>query len=193
MDPEVFERVLEVDLLGVYRTVHAALPHVVERRGQLVLVASVAAFVNGMLLAPYGMAKAGVEQLGRALRTELARHGASASVAYFGFIDTEMVRQGYEQDPLAVRAEAQVPRLIRRRLAPSKAAAAIVRGLERRAPRIIAPRYWTAASLLRGLINPPFDRASERRAQIQALIAEADVEDRFAGPKLTVPAGRERT
>ena len=37
------------------------------------------------------MSKAAVEQFGRALRLELAPHGASASVAYFGFIDTEML------------------------------------------------------------------------------------------------------
>src|SRR5581483_9797850 len=86
MDPDVVERVIDVNLLGVWRTVHAALPHVVERRGHVVVVASVYAFMNGVILAPYAIAKAGVEQLGRALRVELTRHGASASVAYFGFI-----------------------------------------------------------------------------------------------------------
>src|SRR5918998_1238627 len=38
---EAFERVIEIDLLGVWRTVHAALPHVVERRGHIVVIASV--------------------------------------------------------------------------------------------------------------------------------------------------------
>ena len=61
----------------------------VERRGHVVVVASVYAFVNGVLASPYAIAKAGVEQLGRALRAELQIHGASASVAYFGFIDTK--------------------------------------------------------------------------------------------------------
>jgi NAD(P)-dependent dehydrogenase (short-subunit alcohol dehydrogenase family) len=59
-----------------------------------VLVASVYAFANGAGASSYAVAKAGVEQLGRALRVELAQHGASANVAYFGFIDTAQ-RSGY--------------------------------------------------------------------------------------------------
>jgi NAD(P)-dependent dehydrogenase (short-subunit alcohol dehydrogenase family) len=40
MDPEAFERTLEVNLLGVWRTVRACLPHVIERRGYVLNVAS---------------------------------------------------------------------------------------------------------------------------------------------------------
>ena len=71
---EEWERVFEVDLLGVWRTVRAALPQIVERRGQIVVISSVYAFVNGMLNSPYAVAKAGVESLGRALRVELTPH-----------------------------------------------------------------------------------------------------------------------
>jgi hypothetical protein len=44
---------------------------------------------------------------------------------------------------------------------------------------VIAPRYWTAVSLLRGVINPVFDRVTERLPQVQALLREADVEHRL--------------
>ena len=88
MSGETFDRVLDVNLNGVHRTVTAALPEIVRRRGHVVVVSSVYAFVNGVGATPYAMSKAGVEQLGRALRVELAQHGAGASVAYFGFIDT---------------------------------------------------------------------------------------------------------
>ena len=94
-------RVMDVNLLGVWHTVNAALPEIVRNRGHVVVISSVYAFVNGVGTAPYAMAKAGVEQLGRALRVELAQHGAGASVAYFGFIDTEMVHRSIDQDPLA--------------------------------------------------------------------------------------------
>ena len=69
---ERFERVLEVNLSGVHRTVAAALGPVTERRGQIVLISSIYAFSNGMAEAPYAMSKAAVEQFGRALRAELA-------------------------------------------------------------------------------------------------------------------------
>jgi NAD(P)-dependent dehydrogenase (short-subunit alcohol dehydrogenase family) len=90
-DPGAFEQVLEVKLLGVWRTVRAALPHVVERRGYVLVTASVAAAIPTPTFAAYGMAKAGVEAFGRALRLELAPTGTAVGVAYFGAIDTAMV------------------------------------------------------------------------------------------------------
>src|SRR5213592_3397138 len=106
-----FERVIEVNLLGVWRSVRAALPEIARRQGHVVVVASIYAFFNGVGATPYAMAKAGVEQLGRALRVELRPHGASASVAYFGFIDTEMVHQAIDADPLADRLMAASPKV----------------------------------------------------------------------------------
>ena len=158
---EAFERVVEVDLLGVWRTVHAVLPQIVERRGHVVVVASVYAFVNGVLASPYAAAKAGVEQIGRALRAELQIHGASASTAYFGFIDTDMVRDSFE-DPIAKELEEFFPNFMLKRLPPADAGAAIVEGIERRAPRIILPRWWRAWSVMRGVLNPLIDRRMER-------------------------------
>jgi NAD(P)-dependent dehydrogenase (short-subunit alcohol dehydrogenase family) len=175
MDPDEFERVIDVNLLGVYRTVHATLPHVVPHGGHVVVVASVYAFVNGVLLAPYAMSKAGVEQYGRALRAELAQHGASATVAYFGFIDTAMVREGFA-GAIAQRFEATFPRFLRNRLAPSAAGEAIVVGIERRSARVIAPKRWSVLSILRGVLNPVLDRRTERNATIQAVVRDADLE-----------------
>jgi NAD(P)-dependent dehydrogenase (short-subunit alcohol dehydrogenase family) len=174
MSGEAFERVLEVNLLGVYRTVDAALPEIVRRRGHVVVIASIYAFANGVGALPYAMSKAGVEQLGRALRVELAQHGASASVAYFGFIDTEMVHRSLDADPLAERMMAAVPKPLRKRLAPQVAGEAIVRGIERRQPRIIRPRRWTVVSVLRGILGPLGDAQMERDATTQAIVRELD-------------------
>ncbi len=171
---ETFDRVIDVNLMGVVRTVEAALPQIVARKGHVVVIASVYAFLNGIGAVPYAMAKAGVEQFGRALRVELAQHGAGASVAYFGFIDTEMVHRALDEDPIADRLLGQIPKPLLKRLPPSEAGAAIVRGIERRQPRIIRPRRWTAYSLLRGLINPPLDTAMVRDAKTQSLLQELD-------------------
>ena len=101
MPTETFQRVIDVDLFGVTRTVEAALPQVIERRGHVVVISSIYAFTNGVGAIPYAMSKAAVEQFGRALRVELVQHGASVSVAYFGFIDTEMVHRAIDSDQLA--------------------------------------------------------------------------------------------
>jgi NAD(P)-dependent dehydrogenase (short-subunit alcohol dehydrogenase family) len=168
--PETFERVLDVNLMGVCRTVDAALPEIVRRRGHVVVISSVYAFLNGIGAVPYAMSKAAVEQLGRALRAELAIHGASASVAYFGFIDTEMVHRAIDQDPLADELMQTFPAPLRKRIPPDVAGEAIVRGIEARAPRIIRPRRWAAMSVLRGVINPLSDAQLQRDQRNQELL-----------------------
>ena len=134
---EEWERVFEVDLLGVWRTVRAALPQIVERRGHIVVVSSVYAFVNGILNSPYAVAKAGVESMGRALRAELAPLGASAGVAYFGWVDTRMVQDAAEQRHFN-RMQERLPSFMRSRIEPQQAGAAVVHGIEERSPRIFA-------------------------------------------------------
>src|SRR4051794_36037123 len=120
---EEWERVFEVDMLGVWRTVRAALPQIVERQGHIVVTSSVYAFVNGMLNSPYAVAKSGVESLGRSLRAELTPLGASASVAYFGFVDTRMVQDGLDR-PHSDRLQENTPAWLLKRIQPDEAGAA---------------------------------------------------------------------
>jgi NAD(P)-dependent dehydrogenase (short-subunit alcohol dehydrogenase family) len=174
MSTEAFDRVIDVNLMGVYNTVEAALPEIVRNRGHVVVISSIYAFTNGTGAIPYAMAKAGVEQLGRALRVELVPHGASASVAYFGFIDTEMVHRAIDQDPLADAMIASLPRPLAKRLPPSAAGEAIVRGIEGRKPRIIRPRRWTVLSVLRGITGPLSDAQMERHAATQEIVRSLD-------------------
>lgn len=174
MSGEAFDRVLDVNLNGVHRTVIAALPEIVRRRGHVVVISSVYSFVNGVGAAPYAMSKAGVEAFGRALRVELAQHGAGASTAYFGFIDTAMVHQAIDGDEVGDRLLNLAPRPLRKRLQPSVAGKAIVDGVEKRAPRIIRPRRWAIYSALRGVLNPPFDSYMVKDAETQAITKELD-------------------
>ncbi|HYF26998.1 MAG TPA: short-chain dehydrogenase/reductase [Baekduia sp.] len=174
MATEAFDRVLDVDTGGVVRTVEAALPEITRRGGHVVVIGSIYSFMNGMGVIPYAMSKAAVEQLGRALRVELAQHGAGASVAYFGFIDTEMVRRGIDADPVADQLFEALPKPLHKRLKPSEAGEAIARGIERRQPRIIRPRRWAILSTLRGIVNPLLDRAVVRDARIQGVLRELD-------------------
>jgi NAD(P)-dependent dehydrogenase (short-subunit alcohol dehydrogenase family) len=179
---EEWERVFEVDLLGVWRTVRAALPQIVERRGQMVVVSSVYAFANGMGNTPYAVAKAGVEALGRSLRVELAPHGASASVAYFGWVDTKLVQDAFDQE-VSGRLQELSPDFLLKRITPAEAGAGLVRGIEERAPRIFVPKWWRYVSAFRGLINPLLDRHMESDAKTAALIRDVDAKSVDAGKK----------
>jgi NAD(P)-dependent dehydrogenase (short-subunit alcohol dehydrogenase family) len=186
---EEWERVIEVNLLGVWHTLRAALPQIVERRGHVVVVASVAAFSNGMLGSSYMTSKAAAEQMGRALRSELTPYGASASVAYFGWVDTRMVQEAFAR-PAASRLEEMLPGFVLKRITPVEAGAAVVKGIEERAPRIFAPKWWRYLSALRGLINPLLDRRSERDPRVAAAVREADAQAAGDADATTSTAGR---
>jgi NAD(P)-dependent dehydrogenase (short-subunit alcohol dehydrogenase family) len=178
---EEWERVFEVDMLGVWRTVRAALPQIVERKGHIVVTGSVYSFANGVFNSPYAVAKAGVESLGRSLRAELTPLGASASVAYWGWVDTRMVQDGMDR-PHSDRLQENTPAWLLKRIQPDEAGAATVRGIEERAPRIFAPRWWRYVSALRGIVNPLLDRRLERDPKFleTVLAVEADSDEEGA-------------
>ncbi|HEY1358399.1 MAG TPA: SDR family NAD(P)-dependent oxidoreductase [Thermoleophilaceae bacterium] len=153
LDPADFEKVLEVNLLGVWRTLRAALPHVVARRGYLLPIASIAAAIPSPLLNAYGVSKAGVEALGRALRIELAHTGTRVGVAYFGVVDTDMVAEATAQAPIA-RTRTMMPAIVDRPLPVGAAGAAIVRGIDRRANKVYAPWWVPILLATRGFQGP---------------------------------------
>ena len=105
---ETLERELEINLFGVLRTVHAVLPQIIERNGYVLNIASLAAASHAPLMAPYAASKAGVEALTNSLRAELAPTGARAGCAYFGIIETDMVRTRSRTGPCS-RCSARSP------------------------------------------------------------------------------------
>ncbi len=173
IDPAVFDRVIEINVLGVWRTVRAALPAVTEARGHFVVVSSVYAFMPGMVAASYGASKAAAESLGRSLRIEVAAHGVTTTVAKFGFVKTASF-EDVLADPIAVEFENLIPKMMRRRLTPEQAAAAIVHGIEHRSADVIAPRWWWGFSALRGVVNPLGDFMFARDPRLRRLVRRVD-------------------
>ena len=170
---EEWERVFEVDMMGVWRTVRAALPQIVERKGHIVVTGSIYSWTNGVLNSPYAVAKAGVEALGRGLRSELMPLGASAGVVYYGWVDTRLVQDGFEREH-SDRMQENVPAWLLKRIQPDEAAAALIRGIEERAPRTFAPKWWRIPSYLRGILNPIFDRRFDRDPKMLQTIREVE-------------------
>ena len=186
---EEWERVIDINLLGVWHTVRAALPQVAERRGHIVVVSSAYAIANGMLSSAYAVAKSGVEAFGRSLRTELAPLEASAGVAYFGWVDTKLVQDAFAK-PGADRLEKTVPAFLLKRITPAEAGASVVKGIEERAPRTFAPRWWRYVSAVRGLINPLFDKRADRDPRVREAILDAEARSaESAASETSAPAG----
>lgn|GEM_PF-1626498 len=142
VDPADWRQVVDVNLVGAFHTLHAALPHLKASGGYAMVVASIAAVIPGPLVSAYMASKAGVESLVRATRIEVAGDGVGVGIAYFGLIDTGLADQMLTRSGLAVVLPGPLGRL-----APVEAAtSAITAGIARRARRVYAP-WWVAPML----------------------------------------------
>lgn len=185
MKPADFDRVIGINLTGVFNTVHPALDDVVAVGGHVVVVSSAAAFAPGMAGSPYMVSKAAVEQFGRALRVELAAVGATAGVAYFGIVDTAMTRGTLDDDELGEEVTALLPWPLNCRISVSDAAESIAQGIARRAPRTLAPAQWEPYALLRGVVNVVLDQLLADDERVRALlnrVEQRQVERRQPSP-----------
>jgi len=142
VDPADWREVIDVNLVGAFHTVRAALPHLKASGGYTMVVASIAAAIPGPLVSAYVASKAGVESMVRAVRIEVADHGVGVGIAYFGLIDT-----GLANDMLARSGLGAVLPGPLGKLAPVEvAAAAITAGIARRSRRVYAP-WWVGPML----------------------------------------------
>lgn len=147
------ERALEVNLMGVWRTDRALIEQITARRGYLLNIASLAAASHSPLMGPYSASKAGVEALTNSLRVETAPSGARVGCAYFGFIDTDLVRTSFAH-PSSLLMTGALPGFISNPAPLSAAIDAIEQGVKRRSARVWAPRYVGGALVLRGVLQP---------------------------------------
>jgi NAD(P)-dependent dehydrogenase (short-subunit alcohol dehydrogenase family) len=184
IDPAAFDRTVEVNLLGVFRTVRAALPHVTAARGYVLIVSSASALVHTPLMAAYTASKAGVEAFGDALRGEVAHTGTRVGVAYFSFIDTDMVRRSFER-PSSRKLREERGALTR--VAPLSAAVdAIEQGVTRRARHVFAPRSVGPMIWLRSILQRVVDRQVGRDPRFLETMRMAEAEQ----SDLTTAQGR---
>jgi NAD(P)-dependent dehydrogenase (short-subunit alcohol dehydrogenase family) len=162
IDEAHYRRVVAVNLDGTWNTVRATLPSLLESRGYLLLISSAYAFMNGVGMGAYPFTKAAVEAMGRALRAELTSQDVAVGVAYFGFIDTDLVRNAFA-DPGVQEMARAIPGFLTKPIPVARASAAIVAGVERRAARVTAPGWMRPALALRGLLAMADGRFSRDR------------------------------
>jgi len=155
VDEAAFERVLDINVNGVFRTLKYATPHLERSRGHVTVVASALSFTPLAGMASYAASKAGVELLALAYRQEVAHLGVTVGLVHPSWIDTDLVRG----------AEADLPSFqdLRRRLpypgnvttSVDRAASAIVDGLVRRRSRVYVPRAVVVANWAKAALNSP--------------------------------------
>ena len=177
IDPRAFERTLEINLMGVWRTVRTCLPHVIERQGYVLVVASLAAAIHGPGMAAYSASKAGAEAFADSLRIEVKRLGVDVGVAYFGFIDTDMVR-GADSHPGIGRLRKEAGGLVARTYPLSTVGKAVAEGMQKRSRWVVVPGWVRPMLVLRTALAPLLDRISYDRAAEADQLFQQDVEQR---------------
>ncbi|GAB3276685.1 SDR family NAD(P)-dependent oxidoreductase [Kineosporia babensis] len=170
LDEDVYERVIDINLNGVWRTFRAALPHVQQRHGYLLAISSMAAFVHSPLQTPYNASKAGVWALCNSLRLEVRHLGVDVGSAHPTFFPTPMTEKSrgdqagrtlYSQDPYGLWTMVPLEQVVRD----------IVAGIERRARLITTPRRLSLVARAPGLVQPLIDRVGFPGTTITEAIA----------------------
>ncbi len=181
IDPDVWERNVEINVLGTWRTIKPSLPHLVESRGYLLVTSSVAALAAVPALSAYALSRSATESLGGTLRVELAHHGVDVGVAYYSWIKTPLVSGG-DDVPAFGRFRSSLRWPLSRTYKVEDAAAATVKGIERRSRRVMYPGWICPMFAMRGMLGPMAERDGLRAMpEIEQLDRE---EIERVGPKL---------
>ena len=90
--PELWDRILRVNLDGLFNVTHAFIPALKQTRGNVVNLSSIVAFVSGVSTAGYVASKGAVRSLTQVLARDLAPHGVRVNAVAPGLMLTEMVR-----------------------------------------------------------------------------------------------------
>jgi NAD(P)-dependent dehydrogenase (short-subunit alcohol dehydrogenase family) len=177
---EDMERIADINFTGVFRTYRATAQQLLDRRGYILITASLAAILHTIPLSHYSATKAGVEAFGDALRQEVAHKGVGVGVAYFGFIDTPMVARG-KADPILAEFEAKAgSNPIGKTYPVSQAGAKVIKGIESRARRVMHPGWIRGFMVLRAAMPKLTDRvlASRDAGELVDRLDERDLAGR---------------
>ncbi|WP_194903883.1 SDR family NAD(P)-dependent oxidoreductase [Catenulispora rubra] len=161
LDPAAFERVIDINLTGVWRTFRAGLPFVQQRGGYLLAISSMAAFVHSPLQGPYTASKAGVWALCDSTRLEVRHLGVGVGSAHPTFFRTPLMDQ-VVADPAGRTLWGGNEKGLWKMIPRDQVVKDIVTGIERRAAVIVSPRRNTLVARAPGIFRPLIDRIGFR-------------------------------
>jgi NAD(P)-dependent dehydrogenase (short-subunit alcohol dehydrogenase family) len=169
MTPEIWRRVIDVNLAGVVNGCQAAWLRMAEaREGHIVNIASAFGLLPGPLYAAYAATKHGVVGLSRSLRAEGRALGIRVTAVCPGFIRTRILENALLVGIDAARAEAAVPF---RFVELDRAVATILRGVESNRGLVVFPweirLLWWLDRLAPGLVDR-ISAAAARRYRVAA-------------------------
>ena len=92
-DPDAWDRMLSLNINAVFRTVHAVLPHMVERKtGDIIVTSSVAGFVPVVWEPIYTASKFAVQAFVHTVRRQVIKHGIRVGEVAPGPVVTALLK-----------------------------------------------------------------------------------------------------
>jgi NAD(P)-dependent dehydrogenase (short-subunit alcohol dehydrogenase family) len=153
--PATFRRVLDINVNGVFHTVRAALPSLIESKGYILVVSALGAFAPAPGLAAYNASKAGSEHFANALRLEVAHRGIDVGVAYMSWIETPLVQDARKDLRAFNELVSRLPPPLNRTTTAETCVNAFVKGITKRRRRIYVPGWVRLVRASRNLISSP--------------------------------------
>ena len=150
-DPQAWRRVIEVNLIGSAVTARAFLPVLMESRGYLLQIASLAAITPAPMMTAYCASKSGVEAFAHSLRAEVGHKGVRVGVGYLSWTDTDMVR-GADQDDVMRELRQRLPWPANKTYPLGPAVERIVAGIERRSSHVYGQGWLRGMQGMRGYL-----------------------------------------
>ncbi|GHH80124.1 short-chain dehydrogenase [Streptomyces sulfonofaciens] len=160
-DPDAWRRVVEVNLIGSAVTARAFLPLLLESRGYLLQIASLAAIAPAPLMSAYCASKSGVEAYAHSLRAELGHRGVKVGIGYLSWTDTDMVR-GADEDEVMRELRRRLPWPSNKTYPAGPAVDRLVAGIERRAAHVYGQWWLRGMQPVRGLLPPLIGAVGQR-------------------------------
>ena len=139
---EVCDTVARINLMGCIYMSHLAVPHLIQSRGQLVFISSIAGLFGLPGASIYCATKKALTGLAESLRIELIPQGVNVGVVYLGFTEHDPEKRILAQDGSLVLPDRPAHHT------QAHAAALIVRMLEKRKKQLIMTPTGKAGGLL---------------------------------------------
>jgi NAD(P)-dependent dehydrogenase (short-subunit alcohol dehydrogenase family) len=153
IEVDIWRRVIDVNLVGAFQTVRAALGPVIDARGHVMITASLASFGHVPCVSAYCATKAGVEALGDSLRVEVAHQGVTVSVLHPTWIGTDMVNDGDEASAAFKHFRSSLRPPLSRTYPVETVVGPIADAFEQRTPRVFLPGFVRFAYRFRNQTN----------------------------------------
>lgn len=152
IDPRLFERHIDINLNGVFRTFRAALPYVQARKGYMMAISSMAAFVHGPLNGHYAASKAGVWALCDSVRLEVRHLGVGVGSVHPTFFKTPMM-DAVQADPIGNKVWGGNEKGLWKMIELDEVVTRIVEGIERRRDMVIIPKRNSLVAWMPGILR----------------------------------------